>query len=63
RSNLKIDRTYNNLEKLLTDVKKNVKPGDTVLFSPAATSFNLFQNEFDRGRKFNSAVRKVFEDV
>ena len=56
----KIMGTYNNLEKLLTDVKKVVKPGDTVLFSPAATSFNLFQNEFDRGRQFNEAVKKVF---
>lgn len=54
--------TYNNLEKLLTDVKEFAKPGDIVLFSPAATSFNLFQNEFDRGRKFNGAVRKVFSD-
>ena len=51
---------YNDLEKLLEDVKEASKSGDTILFSPAATSFNLFQNEFDRGRKFNSAVRKVF---
>ncbi|MBI2314665.1 UDP-N-acetylmuramate--L-alanine ligase [Candidatus Daviesbacteria bacterium] len=51
---------YNNIEKLLQDVKKEVKPGDTILFSPAATSFNLFQNEFDRGRQFNKAVEKVF---
>lgn len=54
--------TYDNLEKLLTNVKAVVKPRDTILFSPAATSFNLFQNEFDRGRKFNHAVEKVFND-
>ena len=52
---------YNNLEKLLRDVKAKVKSGDIILFSPAATSFNLFQNEFDRGRKFNKAVQKVFD--
>ncbi len=52
--------TYDNLEKLLTGVKAVVQPGDTVLFSPGATSFNLFQNEFDRGRKFNTAVKQVF---
>lgn len=51
---------YNNLENLLRDVKKVVKDKDIILFSPAATSFNLFQNEFDRGRKFNEAVQKVF---
>ena len=53
---------YNNLERLLKDVKKDVKTGDVILFSPAAASFNLFQNEFDRGRKFNEAVEKVFHD-
>ncbi len=63
RSNLKIEGPYNDLEKLLEDVKSIAKPGDIILFSPAATSFNLFQNEFDRGRKFNEAVRKVFSDA
>ncbi|MBI2334703.1 UDP-N-acetylmuramoyl-L-alanine--D-glutamate ligase [Candidatus Daviesbacteria bacterium] len=56
------DKTYSDLEKLLQDIKSIVKPGDTILFSPAAASFNLFQNEFDRGRKFNAAVEKVFSD-
>ncbi len=60
RSNLKIHGPYNNLEQLLTDVKSEVQSGNVILFSPAATSFNLFQNEFDRGRKFNLAVQKVF---
>ncbi|MCL4366018.1 UDP-N-acetylmuramoyl-L-alanine--D-glutamate ligase [Patescibacteria group bacterium] len=55
--------TYHNLETLLEDAKKEVKSGDIILFSPGATSFNLFQNEFDRGRKFNEAVQKVFKDV
>ncbi len=55
-----IKGTYNNLEKLLRDVKTQVKPGDVILFAPSATSFNLFQNEFDRGREFNKAVEKVF---
>ncbi|MBI2601156.1 UDP-N-acetylmuramoyl-L-alanine--D-glutamate ligase [Candidatus Daviesbacteria bacterium] len=57
----KIMGTYNNLEQLLTDVKRIVQSGDVVLFSPAATSFNLFQNEFDRGRKFNKLVEQMFK--
>lgn len=61
RSNLQIHGPYNNLEKLLSDVKSEVEPGDVILFSPAATSFNLFQNEFDRGRKFNEVVEKIFK--
>ncbi len=52
---------YDNLEKLLSDVKAVAQKGDTILFSPAATSFNLFQNEFDRGRKFNQAVERIFK--
>jgi len=33
--------------------------GDIVLLSPAAASFNLFKNEFDRGEKFNKEVKKL----
>lgn len=53
-------KSYDDLEELLLDVKAEAKEGDVILFSPGATSFNLFQNEFDRGKKFNEAVEKVF---
>ena len=33
--------------------------GDTVLLSPGAASFGLFQNEFDRGEQFVQAVRNL----
>jgi len=62
KGNLKTHGPYSNLEKLLGDAKKVAKSGDTILFSPGATSFNLFQNEFDRGRKFNEALEKIFND-
>lgn len=32
------------------------QPGDTVLLSPGATSFGLFQHEFDRGNQFRDLV-------
>jgi UDP-N-acetylmuramoylalanine--D-glutamate ligase len=57
----KIMGTYNNLEEILTDVLEDAQEGDVVLFSPGATSFNLFQNEFDRGRQFNEALHKVLK--
>lgn len=53
--------TYSDLRKLLADVKLEAKKGDVILFSPGAASFNLFQNEFDRGRRFNQAVNKTFQ--
>ncbi|MBI2022361.1 UDP-N-acetylmuramoyl-L-alanine--D-glutamate ligase [Candidatus Daviesbacteria bacterium] len=54
--------TFNDLKILLSAVKKEAQKGDLILFSPGATSFNLFQNEFDRGRKFNQAVEEVFKE-
>lgn len=38
------------------------KKGDVVLLSPAATSFGLFQHEFDRGDKFKAWVNKLRKD-
>lgn len=55
-----IKGTYNNLETLLEEIKKEICAGDMILFSPGAASFNLFKNEFDRGHKFNQAVKKIF---
>lgn len=52
---------YTDFDTLLKDVRLEAKEGDTVLFSPGATSFNFFQNEFDRGRKFNIAVERIFK--
>lgn len=35
------------------------KPGDTILLSPGFASFDLFKNEFDRGRQFNDIVASL----
>jgi len=43
------------VEKAAAIAKKN----DIVLLSPAAASFNLFKNEFDRGERFVNAVKKL----
>ncbi len=57
----KIKGVFNNFTDILSKIKKTAKKGDIVLLSPGAASFNLFQNEFDRGRKFNQSVIEVFK--
>lgn len=37
----------------------HAQPGNRVLLSPGFASFDLFQNEFDRGRQFNTAVQAL----
>lgn len=39
--------------------QKLARSGEIVLLSPACASFGLFDNEFDRGRQFVAAVKKL----
>lgn len=55
----KIKGESDNLEDLVKKVLESAQPGDTILFCPGGTSFNLFKNEFDRGRQFNAVVEKL----
>lgn len=48
---------YPGLVELVAAARAGAKEGDIVVFSPGATSFGLFLNEFDRGNRFRSAVR------
>jgi UDP-N-acetylmuramoylalanine--D-glutamate ligase len=52
---------FDNLESVVASARKAAGPGEVVLFSPGATSFGMFANEFDRGRRFKEAVRRVAE--
>jgi UDP-N-acetylmuramoylalanine--D-glutamate ligase len=40
-------------------VRDMAKKGDTVLLSPGAASFGIFENEFDRGAQFVKAVLRL----
>ena len=48
-----------NLDELVHIAKQSAQNGDVILFSPGCTSFGLFQNEFHRGRCFNSLIEKI----
>lgn len=47
------------LEDTVKIAKKVAKPGEVVLFSPASTSFDLFKNFEERGKKFKEIVNNI----
>jgi UDP-N-acetylmuramoylalanine--D-glutamate ligase len=49
------------MQEAVKTAKKLSKKADVVILSPGATSFNLFKNEFDRGRQFVEAIKKMSE--
>ena len=42
--------------------RDSAEPGDVILLSPGFASFDLFQNEFDRGRQFNQVVQSYAQN-
>jgi UDP-N-acetylmuramoylalanine--D-glutamate ligase len=56
--NFKIYRV-NSMAEAVKKAKKLAKAGDIVLLSPGAASFNLFNNEFDRGNQFVECVKAL----
>ncbi len=59
---------YNSVEELLKEVKdffikKQYSETQNIVFSPGATSFGMFKNEFDRGNTFKDCVKEVFTDL
>lgn len=47
------------LEETVEAANKYAKEGDTVFFSPASASFDMFKNFEERGRKFKELVEKL----
>ncbi|MBR1638490.1 MAG: UDP-N-acetylmuramoyl-L-alanine--D-glutamate ligase [Treponema sp.] len=69
---IKFHGPFNSLEELLQEAKANMSAApqsepaserdsaEVFVFSPGATSFGMFQNEFDRGNKYMAAVKTLF---
>ncbi len=47
------------LKSVVVSAMKLATPGDVILFSPAFTSFGMFNNEYDRGDKFMKIVKTL----
>ncbi len=50
---------YDSLGAAVSEAFMGASPGDTILFSPAFTSFGMFKNEYDRGDQFTALVEKL----
>lgn len=55
-----LDELFSAMKKDFSDKNNVISDGDTVVFSPGATSFGMFTNEFDRGNKYMDGVKKIF---
>ena len=53
------DTIINNLKKALDEAMVIASSGNTILFSPAFTSFGLFKNEYDRNDQFLEIVKNL----
>ena len=71
KAGVKYHGPFDGLEPLLKEAKSSFdKPNnqsekekaseEVFVFSPGATSFGIFSNEFDRGNKYMAAVKKIF---
>jgi UDP-N-acetylmuramoylalanine--D-glutamate ligase len=50
---------FDSMEAALEAARLVAHPGSVVLLAPGATSFGMFEDEFDRGAKFRDAVRAM----
>ena len=50
---------YDSMSEAVTCAIQKAAKGTSVVLSPACTSFEMFQNEFDRGRQFKEIVRSM----
>lgn len=65
KAGVKYNGPFNSLNEMLSALKNNLSSADhkddIVVFSPGATSFGMFTNEFDRGNKYMAAVKELFK--
>jgi len=55
----KIIAEFSDQDQAIKSALKNSKPKTTLLFSPGFTSFEMFNNEFQRGDSFNQTIKNL----
>jgi UDP-N-acetylmuramoylalanine--D-glutamate ligase len=55
-SGLRLHGPFASLDEAVTAAARAAREGEVVVLSPACASFGMFQNEFDRGRRFRDIV-------
>jgi UDP-N-acetylmuramoylalanine--D-glutamate ligase len=50
---------FNTVDETVKAALKDANSGDTVILSPGCASFGMFLNEFDRGRQWKEAVKRL----
>lgn len=52
---------FGSMKEAVASLLEGLMPGEKVLLSPGAASFELFKNEFDRGDQFRDQVRRQMD--
>lgn len=52
---------FDDIGKAVAQAAKMAKPGYIAVLSPGCTSFGMFKNEFDRGRRYKAAVNSLID--
>lgn len=58
-NNLQPHGPFASLEDAVTAAARAAREGEVVILSPGCASFGMFQNEFDRGRRFRDIVQAL----
>jgi UDP-N-acetylmuramoylalanine--D-glutamate ligase len=59
KSDLDIESFYGDFEDAVREAYEKADEGDLIILCPGAASFNMFVNEFDRGKQFNEIFIKL----
>ncbi|MBI5003665.1 UDP-N-acetylmuramoyl-L-alanine--D-glutamate ligase [Candidatus Kaiserbacteria bacterium] len=54
---------YDDLSAAIHEALASASPGDTILFSPAFSSFGMFKNEYDRNDQFLTIVKNMLPSL